>query len=45
VAIVCRELGIPFIADVSVDSADLGRQAVVDGWTGTVTVDRAGAAR
>lgn len=39
VAIVCRELGIPFIAGVPVDEADLGRRAVADGWTGTVTVD------
>lgn len=40
VAIVCRELGIPFIAGVSVDSADVGRAAIVDGWNGTVVVDR-----
>lgn len=40
VAIVCRELGIPFIAGVSIDPADIGRSAVIDGWAGTVTVDR-----
>ncbi|MGP4115081.1 PEP-utilizing enzyme [Streptomyces sp. 4N509B] len=39
VAIVCRELGIPFVAGVRTDPAALGRRAVVDGWTGTVTVD------
>jgi pyruvate,water dikinase len=41
VAIVCRELGIPFIAGVEVDPGDLGRQAVVDTDTATVTIDRA----
>ncbi|MFI2189701.1 PEP-utilizing enzyme [Streptomyces sioyaensis] len=39
VAIVCRELGIPFIAGVATDPTDLGKRAVVDGWTGTVSVD------
>lgn len=37
VAIVCRELGIPLIAGVSVDPSDLGQRAVVDGWTGMIT--------
>lgn len=38
VAIVCRELGIPFVAGVSIPEKDLGSHAVVDGWTGAVTV-------
>ncbi|MCE6993968.1 hypothetical protein LZG04_03950 [Saccharothrix sp. S26] len=41
VAIVCRELGIPFVAGVSVPDVDLGKHAVVDGWTGAVTISRA----
>lgn len=38
VAIVCRELGIPFVAGVTVPERDIGAHAVVDGWTGAVTV-------
>lgn len=41
VAIVCRELGIPFVAGVSVPDAQLGVHGVVDGWTGAVTTVRA----
>lgn len=37
VAIVCRELGIPFVAGIDTGEVDLGRRAVVDGWSGTVT--------
>ncbi|HEX3784134.1 MAG TPA: PEP-utilizing enzyme [Pseudonocardiaceae bacterium] len=38
VAIVCRELSIPFVAGLSIPDEKLGRTAVVDGWNGTVTV-------
>jgi rifampicin phosphotransferase len=37
VAIVCRELGIPFVSGISVDG-QVGRRAVVDGWSGRLTV-------
>jgi pyruvate,water dikinase len=37
VAIVCRELGIPFIAGLSIPDDKIGKAAVVDGWNGTVT--------
>lgn len=39
-AIVCRELGIPFVAGLAVDRAALGRRATLDGWTGRLTVGR-----
>ena len=38
VAIVCRELGIPFVAGIPVPKEQLGRTGVVDGWTGLLTV-------
>lgn len=36
VAIVCRELGIPFVAGLPVPDDRIGTSAVVDGWNGTV---------
>ncbi|WP_020667186.1 PEP-utilizing enzyme [Amycolatopsis nigrescens] len=38
VAIVCRELGIPFVAGLSIPDDQIGQSAVVDGWNGTVSV-------
>ena len=39
VAIVCRELGIPFVAGVDdIDALDQ-RRGVLDGWSGQVTVE------
>src|SRR5262249_35102390 len=42
VAIVCRELGIPFVAGIETSADAIGKRATVDGWTGTVTVEASG---